>query len=139
MKKQHEILKGYVITPSETEVKDKLLTAGFVVVDKDGTAGRRDFDLSSLVYSPDPVSWLVSMRKLAAAVSVLQVVERGVICSLNDDVSSTLPELAALIVLYMFDDDGKPILEAYERAITYRNWQPDAEQRDEWALVDRWE
>ncbi|KAI0420840.1 beta-lactamase/transpeptidase-like protein [Xylaria grammica] len=126
MEKQlDDILRSHVVTPFETEVKDKLLAAGFVVVDREGivytgTAGRLDFDPSSPPYGLDSVSWLASMTKLATAVSLLQLVERGVV-GLNDDVSRIVPELAALPVLRGFSDDGQPILEAHGRAITLRH------------------
>ncbi|KAI0532089.1 beta-lactamase/transpeptidase-like protein [Xylaria digitata] len=126
MEKQlDEILKSHVVSLSETEVKDKFLAAGFVLVDKNGvvytgTAGRLDFDPSSPAYEQDSVSWLASMSKLATAVSLLQLVERGII-GLDDDIRSTLPELAALPVLCGFENDGKPILEVHGRVITLRH------------------
>ncbi|KAI0449676.1 beta-lactamase/transpeptidase-like protein [Xylaria acuta] len=124
-KQLDEILQAHVVTPSESEVKDKLLAAGFIVVDKagvlyTGTAGRLGFDPSSPAYGPDSISWLASMTKLATAVSLLQLVERGIV-ALDDDVSGALPELAALPVLRGFGDDGEPILEAHRRAITLRH------------------
>ncbi|KAI0425523.1 beta-lactamase/transpeptidase-like protein [Xylaria sp. FL1042] len=126
MEKQlDEILRSHVVTSSEIEVKDKLLAAGFVVADKDailytGTAGRLDFDPSSPAYNADSISWLASMSKLATAVSLLQLVEQGVI-GLDDDVRDKLPELAALPVLRGWEDDERPILEAHGRAITLRH------------------
>ncbi|KAF2963604.1 hypothetical protein GQX73_g9968 [Xylaria multiplex] len=71
-----------------------------------GIAGRLDFDPSSPAYDQDSVSWLASMSKLATAVSLLQLVERGII-SLDDDINSTLQDLAALPVLRGFETDGK--------------------------------
>lgn len=59
------------------------------------------------------------MTKLATAVSLLQLVKRGVI-GLDDDVSDKLPELAAQPVLRGFDDDGNPKLEKHGREITLR-------------------
>ncbi|KAI0812960.1 beta-lactamase/transpeptidase-like protein [Xylaria sp. FL0064] len=120
-----EILQAHVVTPSETEVKDKLLAAGFVLVDKDeilytGAAGRLDFYPSSPAYTADSISWLASMSKLATAVSLLQLVEKRVI-GLEDDVRDMLPELAALPVLRGWKDDGTPIMEAHGRAITLRH------------------
>ncbi|KAI0505894.1 beta-lactamase/transpeptidase-like protein [Xylaria bambusicola] len=124
-KKLDEILKSYVVTQANTEVRNKLLAAGFVVVDRNGvvytdTAGRLDFDPSSPAYGPDSISWLASMSKLATAVGLLLLVERGII-GLDDDIRGTLPELAALQVLRGFDDDGKPTLEAHGRTITLRH------------------
>ncbi|TRX92059.1 hypothetical protein FHL15_006926 [Xylaria flabelliformis] len=124
-KELNEILQSHVITSSEAEVRNKLLAASFVVVDKDeilytGAAGRLDFEPSSPAYGPDSISWLASMTKLATAVILLQLVERGVV-ALDDDLSSILPDLAALPVLRGFDDDGKPILETHGRAITLRH------------------
>jgi CubicO group peptidase (beta-lactamase class C family) len=85
-----------------------------------GAAGRLDFDASSPAYTPDSISWLASMTKLATAIAMLQLVEKGVI-GLDDDVSDKLPELAAMPVLRGFEEDGgKPILEAHGRAITLR-------------------
>ncbi|KAI2628211.1 beta-lactamase/transpeptidase-like protein [Xylaria nigripes] len=119
------ILKTHAVSSDETEVQDKLLAAGFLVVNKDGciyegTAGRLDFDPASPPYKPNSVSWFASMTKLAMAVSMLQLVERGLI-KLEDDLSEMLPELAALPVLRGFDDDGVPILEPHGRAITLRH------------------
>ncbi|KAI0185617.1 beta-lactamase/transpeptidase-like protein [Xylaria flabelliformis] len=124
-KELNEILQSHVVTSSEAEARKKLLAASFVVVDKDGilytgAAGRLNFELSSPAYRLDSISWLTSMTKLATAVSLLQLVERGVI-ALDDDVSSILPDLAALPVLRGFEDDGKPILEVHGRAITLRH------------------
>ncbi|KAI1271905.1 beta-lactamase/transpeptidase-like protein [Xylaria sp. FL0933] len=124
-KQLDEILQAHVVTPSETGVKDKLLAAGFVLVDKDGvlytgTAGRLDFDPSSPAYTADSISWLASMTKLVTAVSLLQLIEKVVI-GLDDDVRDALPELAALPVLREWEDDGAPILEAHGRVITLRH------------------
>ncbi|KAI1354746.1 beta-lactamase/transpeptidase-like protein [Xylaria sp. FL0043] len=126
MEKQlDELLQAHVVTPSETEVKDKLLAAGFVLVDEDGilytgAAGRLDFDPLSPAYTADSISWLASMSKLATAVSLLQLLEQGVI-GLDDDVRDTLPELAALPVLRGQKNDGTPILEAHGRVIRLRH------------------
>jgi len=60
------------------------------------------------------------MTKLATAVAMLQLAERGIV-GLDDDLSDKLPELKATPVLRGFEeDDGKPILEAHGRAVTLR-------------------
>ncbi|KAI1359183.1 beta-lactamase/transpeptidase-like protein [Xylaria arbuscula] len=113
MQKQlNEILQSHVVTSSATEVRDQILAGGFVVVNTDGvvymgSAGGLDFD-------PLPPA------KLATAVALLLPVKRGII-SLDDDVIETIPEFAALPVLCGFGDDGEPILEAHDRAITLRH------------------
>jgi CubicO group peptidase (beta-lactamase class C family) len=59
------------------------------------------------------------MTKLATAVSMLQLVEQGLI-DLDCDISDKLPELAAMPVLRGFDHEGEPILEAHSQSITLR-------------------
>jgi methyl acetate hydrolase len=67
----------------------------------------------------DTVVWIASMTKAVTAACAMQLVERGKL-SLDDDVSSILPELRSVQVLVGFDDDGKPRLRTPKRAITLR-------------------
>jgi methyl acetate hydrolase len=67
----------------------------------------------------DTVVWIASMTKAVTAACAMQLVERGKL-SLDEDISSILPELRSVQVLVGFDDDGKPRLRTPKRAITLR-------------------
>lgn len=54
----------------------------------------------------DTLSWIASQTKLTASVSVLQIVEKGLV-GLDDDVREIIPELKKQKVLLGFEgDDG---------------------------------
>lgn len=85
-----------------------------------GSAGRTDLPPDSKPWGPDTVSWIASMTKLASAISVLQIVEQGLV-TLDEDVRPRIKFLAEVEILRGFDDDaGKPILEPNTRPITLR-------------------
>ncbi|GAQ08691.1 acyltransferase LovD [Aspergillus lentulus] len=66
----------------------------------------------------DDVLYLASATKLVTAIAALQCVEDGLL-SLNGDLSSVAPDLAAKQVLAGFSDDGEtPILEPPARPVT---------------------
>lgn len=67
----------------------------------------------------DTVMMLASMTKLLTSISVLQIVEKGLV-DLDDDVSSSIPTLAKQQILSGFDDAGQPILKARTNPITLR-------------------
>lgn len=68
-------------------------------------------------HQPDDVVYLASATKLMATIAALQCVEDGLL-SLTGDLSSVAPELAAQKVLTGFSDDGEPIFQSQNRAIT---------------------
>lgn len=56
--------------------------------------------------TPDTLSWIASQTKLTASVSVLQLVEKGLV-GLDDDVREIIPELKEQKVLLGFEGDGE--------------------------------
>ncbi|KAK8078996.1 Acyltransferase mlcH [Apiospora phragmitis] len=123
MEKLDNILKTYTVSSNELTVKNKLLGAGFVFVDKngiiyEGPSGRLAFAPGAAPFTTRSLVWLASMTKLPTAVAALQLVERGLL-TLDQDLRPLQPELAALEILRGFDEgDGKPILEPNTRPIT---------------------
>ncbi|KAF8208447.1 beta-lactamase [Mycena galopus ATCC 62051] len=65
----------------------------------------------------DDVLFVASATKLLTTIAALQCVDDGLL-SLTGDLSSLAPELAAKSVLAGFSEDGKPLLEPAQRAIT---------------------
>jgi CubicO group peptidase (beta-lactamase class C family) len=59
------------------------------------------------------------MTKLLVTVSVMQLVEKGVI-GLEDDVGKVVPQLSNMDVLKGFSDDGTPIMEKQNKPMTLR-------------------
>ncbi|KAI0197833.1 beta-lactamase/transpeptidase-like protein [Astrocystis sublimbata] len=82
--KLDKTLKSYTVPFDNTRnCQDKLLAAGFVVVDKNGilyenTAGYANFD-ASRAYKRDTVSSLSSMTELVTVICCLQLVERKIL------------------------------------------------------------
>ncbi|KAJ6072820.1 hypothetical protein N7467_010905 [Penicillium canescens] len=83
--------------------------AVFIAIDRSGkviynhAAGKATFDTQNAsVVSQDSLCWIASMTKLATAVAVMQLVERGIV-SLEDDVREIIPELRDIEV---FIDDN---------------------------------
>lgn len=66
----------------------------------------------------DAIMTLASCTKLITTIAVLQLVERGQV-SLDDDVASTLPELAKLDILTGVQN-GKGVLKKRNNPITLR-------------------
>ncbi|KAK7964104.1 hypothetical protein PG988_011078 [Apiospora saccharicola] len=124
MEKLDDILRSYTVSSDEATVKNKLLGAGFVVVDKngiiyEGASGRLAFAPGSAPFTVNSLVWLASQGKLATAVAFLQLVDQGHL-TMEQDLRALMPELGALEILRGFDDDqdGKPILEPNTRPIT---------------------
>lgn len=67
----------------------------------------------------DALCWIASMTKLFTSVAVMQVCERGLI-TLDEGVSSYLPELANREVLESVDDNGNPVVRKAKGEITLR-------------------
>lgn len=92
----------------------------FLGVIYQGSAGRTDFPSGSKPWTSDTVSWIASMTKLASAISVLQIVERGLI-TLDEDVRPKIKFLAEVDIISGFDEKtGKPNLEANTEPISLR-------------------
>ena len=69
----------------------------------------------------DSILWIASCTKLLTAISVLQLVEKGLL-TLDEDVSKYVPEVKSLEILTGFDKDtGKATTEPNPRAITVRS------------------
>ncbi|KAJ5776285.1 uncharacterized protein N7511_001296 [Penicillium nucicola] len=73
--------------------------AVFIAIDRSGKAlynhatGKATFDTQNAsVVNQDSLCWIASMTKLATAVAVMQLVERGIV-SLDDDAREIVPEL----------------------------------------------
>lgn len=62
--------------------------------------------------------FLASMTKLLTSIACMQLIERGLI-SLDTDVSSFIPDLAAQPILHGFDDNDKPILSDRKNPILF--------------------
>ena len=135
MEKIQQVLDSYSAKGEDT--KDKILGASFIVLDKDGetffsvwklandlpgllfqgSTGRRDLAQDSASFDADTFVELASMTKLLTAISVLQVVEQGLI-GLEDDVRPHIRQLAEAQILRGFDENDKPILEDNTKPIT---------------------
>ena len=84
----------------------------------------KSFGVKSLADETKPLGmdgpmWIASNTKLFTSVAAMQLIERGKI-TLDDDVSTLLPELAKLEVLTGFDEDDKPRLKKRQNTITLR-------------------
>ncbi|OQD81047.1 hypothetical protein PENANT_c030G08395 [Penicillium antarcticum] len=73
--------------------------AVFIAIDRsgktiyNGSAGKATFDTQNTsVVNQHSLCWIASMTKLATAVAVMQLVERGTV-SLDDDAREIVPEL----------------------------------------------
>lgn len=64
------------------------------------------------------ILFLASMTKLLTCIAAMQIIERGLV-SLDTDVSSYIPELAAQPILHGFDSDDKPILTERKNTIKF--------------------
>ncbi|KAJ4422549.1 hypothetical protein N0V82_002777 [Gnomoniopsis sp. IMI 355080] len=123
MEKLNKILADHVVQQQGSDTKDKLLGAAFTVVNADGVlyqgaAGRTDFAPDSKPWGPDTLTWIASMTKLASTISVLQIVEKGLV-SFDEDLRPKIPFLAQVEIIKGFDNARrKPILEPNTRPIT---------------------
>jgi len=68
----------------------------------------------------DTVMWIASMSKVVTSVAALQQVERGAL-DLDVPLADVLPELAELVVLTGFDDDGTPRTRPARTPVTLRH------------------
>uniref|UniRef100_A0A8H7KAL5 Beta-lactamase-related domain-containing protein n=1 Tax=Bionectria ochroleuca TaxID=29856 RepID=A0A8H7KAL5_BIOOC len=91
--------------------------ASFVAVDANGndiyrkSFGHQKVDVkNSPPLTLDTVTWIASQTKLTTSVSVMQIVERGLI-GLDDDVREVLPQLKELKVLVAFEDEDGEVVE----------------------------
>ncbi|OBT83013.1 hypothetical protein VE02_08267 [Pseudogymnoascus sp. 03VT05] len=99
-----------------------------ITVTKDGiiysrSAGTQSENPNSKLFdkpiSPDISIWIASATKLMTSISILQLLEKGLL-DLGADVSSVLPELADLEVFLKFNDAGEPTYEKAIKKITIR-------------------
>ncbi|KAF2169076.1 hypothetical protein M409DRAFT_21087 [Zasmidium cellare ATCC 36951] len=81
--------------------------------------GRRGIDEDEEPLETDTVMRIASATKLLTSVASMQCVERGLL-NLDNEISSTVPELGAFQVLTGFGEDGQPILRPPKRPITLR-------------------
>ena len=70
--------------------------------------------------TPDTLMWIASCTKLFATIAALQAVERGQL-ELDADVTSVIPEVAALQILTGFDETGAPQLKKPTNTLTLRH------------------
>lgn len=94
-------------------------------------SGQADYAFSSGLRTLDPSSpsdrnmtcdtvlWVASVSKLMTAVAALSCVEHDLI-SLDEDVTSVLPELKDRGILEGIDSEGKPILRPRKNMVTLR-------------------
>lgn len=86
-----------------------------------GAAGRIDMPETSAPWGPKTLSWIASMTKLATAVSLLQIVEKGLV-NLDQDLRPQLPFLAHVQIIRGIDPATRqPRLEPNTTAITLRH------------------
>ncbi|KAJ5707615.1 hypothetical protein N7488_007416 [Penicillium malachiteum] len=95
-------------------IKGSIHGATFVAIDRNGndiyrkSFGHQKVDTSdSPVLTADTISWIASLTKLTSSVSVMQIVERGLI-GLGDEIRNVLPELTDLKVLIGFEGEEEP-------------------------------
>lgn len=89
---------------------------GAVIIDKSGkelyshTAGTINAnDPSAKDFTPNTQLLIWSLTKLVTSIAILQLLERGLISSLDDPVSKYLPDEANVRVITGFDDEGHPV------------------------------
>ncbi|KFX90416.1 hypothetical protein V490_06471 [Pseudogymnoascus sp. VKM F-3557] len=99
-----------------------------IAATKDGiiyshSSGTQSEDPASPLYdkpiNPDNVIWIASATKLMTVISILQLLEKGLV-DLDADLDAVLPELSDLEVFKGFNEDGSPIYEKAKQKITTR-------------------
>lgn len=71
--------------------------------------------------TPDSIFHLASCTKLVTSIAVLQCVEKGLL-SLDDDVSTILPEWSSREILTGFNEEtGEPVLQRSEGKLTLKH------------------
>jgi CubicO group peptidase (beta-lactamase class C family) len=87
------------------------------------SAGTQSEDPASPLYhkpiTPDNAIWLASATKLMTAISILQLLEKGLL-NLDADLDAVMPELSDPEVFKGFSEDGSPIYEKAKQKITTR-------------------
>lgn len=81
--------------------------------------GLQNYGIDTEPIQEDPVFMLASQTKLLTTIAALQTVEKGLI-TLDEDVCSHLPELAAQPILLGFDKNEKPNFQKRKSPITLR-------------------
>jgi CubicO group peptidase (beta-lactamase class C family) len=98
----------------------KLTFQGTIYSHSAGTQSENpDSPLFDKPISPDNSIWIASATKLMTSISILQLLENGLV-DLDADVSSVLPELADPEVFLKFNDAGEPTYEKAIKKITIR-------------------
>lgn len=101
-----------------TYLRTRLFATGTLY---EGAAGRTNLAVDSNPWSLDTLTIMASMTKLPAVISVLQVVERGLL-TLNEDLRPRLKALGETHILRGFDEaTGQPIYEQITAPITLQN------------------
>ncbi|RFU29403.1 hypothetical protein B7463_g6936, partial [Scytalidium lignicola] len=86
------------------------------------SSGVRSLNADTGVSKPideNTVLWMASVTKLMTSVAAMQCVERGLV-SLDEDITTILPELKNAQILTGFDSHDKPILRPTTRKITLK-------------------
>ncbi|KAI2629950.1 putative D-aminoacylase [Hypoxylon sp. NC1633] len=109
--------------------RERRLPGCVLVAYKDGATHHKSFGTKSIdpnsprfdePLSIDSCMWVASCTKLMTAIAVLQCVERGLL-SLDDDISTVVPEWKEREILLGFDETtGAPLLEKAEGKISLR-------------------
>ena len=96
----------------------------FAATDKEpiyqGAFGKRSLAPDGAAMTVDSVFWIASMTKAITSTAAMQQVEQGKL-SLDQPISTVLPELASVQVLEGFDASGAPKLRPAKRPITLRH------------------
>ena len=85
-----------------------------------GAFGSRSLAPGGAAMTMDSVFWIASMTKAMTSTAAMQMVEQGKL-SLDQPISTILPELASVQVLDGFDASGAPKLRPARRPITLRH------------------
>lgn len=76
--------------------------------------------MDSAPYNDKSFNWVASLTKLLTSISVLQLVEKGLV-SLDQDLRPLVPELRDARILIEMDDNNKGVLEPNSKPITFRH------------------
>ncbi|CAD0041999.1 unnamed protein product [Aureobasidium pullulans] len=108
----------------EQAVKDGVFSGAILMAkDKSGKQHPLSFGTRSMGENAKPLDlntplFLASMTKLLTSIACMQLIEHGLI-TLDTDVSSFIPDLAAQPILHGFDDNDKPILSDRKNPILF--------------------
>ena len=81
--------------------------------------GKENVASDSRDFQTDSLMWLASCTKLLTAAAVMQMVESGAV-SLNQDLSTVLPEFKPPIPIVSFGPDGKLVTTSADKPLTLR-------------------